>query len=388
MKRVVVRASAALFGLLGLAATPAVAQEACAYTAGSATLPTPGRPFDVEASADGCWLFVTVQRGGGGTRAGVAVYRAAGGAYRLQQVTAVNGSPADLALSADGALMAVAANSFVVLLDVGRMTRGQDKAVIREVSVGEGAGAINAVISRDKALLFVALERRGQVLALDLPALLRPAAGVDPVLGAIPVGQAPVGLAFSPDGARLYATAQIAPAGAGRVARCTSQTGRDIPEGLLSVIDVGRVRADPKTALVAQHRAGCSPVRVAVRANGDAVVTARGEDAVLSFPAADLQSRNAKPAKIRVGDAPVGVAVRDDGQVWVANSARFVGGPGSLSMIAPSGETRTVVSGEFPREVAFLPGGRTVVVTQFGSKALQFVATGPRPDAPDQNGKK
>jgi DNA-binding beta-propeller fold protein YncE len=388
MKRVVVGVLFALFCLVGLSAVPVGAQEACVYTGGSATLRTPGRPFDVEASADGCWLFVTVQRGGEGTRAGVAVYRAVDGAYRLQHVTPVGGSPADLTLSSDGTLMAVAANSLVVLLDVGRMMRGQDKAVIREVAVGEGAGAINAAISRDKTLLFVALERRGQVLALDLPALLRPADGVDPVVGAIPVGQAPVGLAFSPDGARLYATAQIAPAGAGRMARCRAQTGRDIPEGLLNVIDISRVRANPKGALVAQHRAGCTPVRVAVRTNGDAVVTARGEDAVLSCPAAGLEGRDPKPVKTSVGDAPVGVAVRDDGPVWVANSARFVGGAGSLSMIAPSGETRTIPSGEFPREVAFLPGGRTIVATQFGSNALQFVAADEAPDAADQNGKK
>jgi DNA-binding beta-propeller fold protein YncE len=375
MKRVGWGALAAVLGLFGLSALPAAAQEACAYTGGAATLPTPGKPFDVEASADGCWLFVTVQRSGGDTRAGIAVYRAKGGAYRLQYVTPVAGAPAGLTLSRDGALAAVAANSVVSVIDVGRMTRGEDKAVIRRLDLDEGAGAITTAISADNSLLFVALERRGQVLVVDLAAALEPEQGRPLVLGAVPVGQAPVGMAFSPDGSRLYATAQIAPGGRPSI-RCRSQAGANMAEGLLNVIDVARVRADPRRALVAQHPAGCTPVRVAVQANGDAVVTARGQNAVLRFAAATLGARGARPVATAVGDAPVGVAVRADGQVWVANSARFDGGPGSLTRIAPSGETRATPSAEFPREVIYLPGAKTIVVTQFGAAALQFVPAG------------
>jgi len=47
--------------------------------------------------------------------------------------------------------------------------------------------------------------------------------------------------------------------------------------------------------------------------------------------------------------------------------------------VSPSGQVlRTVASGLFPRDLSFLPDGRTLVVAQFESQAIQFVPT----DAP------
>jgi DNA-binding beta-propeller fold protein YncE len=73
----------------------------------------------------------------------------------------------------------------------------------------------------------------------------------------------------------------------------------------------------------------------------------------------------------------VGVVVRPDGrQVWVANSDRFKGGVGSLSMVSPAGGAqRREASGKFPRDIGFLPDGKTLVVAQYDSKAIQFVPT-------------
>jgi hypothetical protein len=63
--------------------------------------------------------------------------------------------------------------------------------------------------------------------------------------------------------------------------------------------------------------------------------------------------------------------------VWVANSDRFsANGNGSRTAVSPGGALlRTVPSGRFPRD---LPDGKTLVVAEFGSQAVQFVPT----DAP------
>jgi DNA-binding beta-propeller fold protein YncE len=367
-------------GLLFLAtvwlcgSAPAAAADACRYTGGSAVMRTPGRPFDVQPTADGCWLFVSLGKAGGDTKAGVATYALKDGKYRLAQVTPLDGGPAGMALSHDGAVLAVTANSAVYLLDVDRLKAGHASPVLRKVDVGDGAGAIAAVMTRDDTTLFVTLERRAQVIALDLAALRQTASAASPLLGAIPTGRAPVGMALSPDGARLYATSQVARPASGYRKRCVTETGQ-VSEGMLSTIDVSGARADIRKAVIAEQAAGCSPVRVAVSAAGEAFVTARGENAVLRFP---VDAKATRAAAIKVGDAPVGVAVRPDGaEVWVANSARFKGGDGSLTRIdARSGETTSTPSGEFPRELDFLPDGKTLVATQFNGLALQFVATG------------
>lgn len=369
-------------GLLALAtfwlvtAAPAAAAETCGYTGGSATLPTPGRPFDVQATADGCWLFVSVARSGSQTQAGVAVYHFANGKYQLRHVTPVEGGPAGMALSHDGAVLAVTANSVVHLLDVNRLQAGKGSPLLRKLDVGDGAGAIAAVMTRDDATLFVSLERRAQVIVLDLAAMRQPAAKGSPLLGAIPTGRAPVGLALSPDGTRLYATSQVSTASPAYRKRCATEGGTVVTEGMLSTIDVAVARTSPRRAVIADRPAGCSPVRVAVSATGEVFVTARGDNAVLRFPA---DGKATRPPSIKVGDAPVGVAVRPDAaEVWIANSARFDGGDGSLTRIdVKTGATTTTSSGPFPRELDFLPDGKTLVATQFNGGVLQFVATGP-----------
>lgn len=361
--------------LLLSAPAPAAAAEACAYTGGSGTVATPGRPFDVQVTADGCWLFVSLVKAGSETRAGVAVYGLTDGKYRLRHVSPLDGGPAGMALSGDGAVLAVTANSAVYLLDVARLQAGKESPVLRKLDVGEGAGAVAAAVTRDDETLFVTLERRAQVIALDLAALRQPGSTASPLIGAIATGRAPVGMALSPDGSRLYATSQIATGAAGARRRCVTETS-ETAEGMLSTIDVARVRGDIRKAVIAERAAGCSPVRVAVAATGETFVTARGDNAVLRFAA---DGKGAQGVAIKVGDAPVGVAVRPDGaQVWVANSARFAGGDGSLTRIdVETGATASTPSGPFPRELDFLPDGKTLVASQFNGQALQFVATGP-----------
>ncbi len=146
------------------------------------------------------------------------------------------------------------------------------------------------------------------------------------------------------------------------------------------MIDVARAGEDPARAMTAMAEAGCGPVRVALSPDGaTAWVTARSDNALLAFPTAELTSLSAKPnvTATEVGSAPVGVAARPDGrQVWVANSDRFKGGAGSLSGVFPAGGAqRHVASGKFPRDIGFLPDGKTLVVAQYDSQAIQFVPT-------------
>jgi DNA-binding beta-propeller fold protein YncE len=370
--------------LMGLAlAGAAQAAAPCPYAAGAATLEVPGRPFMAVASADGCWLFVSLGPGAGkaGGGGGLAVLRNAAGAFRLAGVTPVKNYPGGLAISHDGATLAVATEANVTLFDVARLEAGGTDAQVSTVPVG--AGAIYVAISRDDRLMFVSEERMAQLSVIDLAKART--SGADARIGVVVLARAPVGLALSADGTRLYATSEsvdrkIFPAD------CEPEMGDhgQHPEGMLSVIDVGMAAKDPAKAVVAVRRAGCNPVRVALSADQATVwVTARGEHRLKGFSALGLSgaSTAAPDISVKVGQAPIGIAVRPDGtQVWVADSNRFGHNrPGELTALSPSGKVlRTVATGVFPRDINFLPDGKTLVVAQYESQAVQFVPT----DAP------
>lgn len=371
---------------LGLAIAGGAQAAPCAFTAPAGAVDVPGRPFMAQASADGCWLFVSLgptanKAGGGGA---VAVLRNEGGAFRLAHVAPVKNYPGGLALSHDGKTLVVATEGNVSLFDVGKLEAGEADAQTGALPVG--AGAIYVAISPDDRLLFVSEERLAQLAVLDFAQARTPGASAAGArLGVIVLGRAPVGLAFSADGMRLYATNETV---SNKIfpPSCDPESGNhgQHPEGMLSVIDVGLAAKDPAKAVVAVRKAGCNPVRVALSPDQATVwVTARGDHRLEGFSARALTgaSTAAPDISVKVGPAPIGIAVRPDGaQVWVADSNRFGHNrPGALTEVSPSGQVlRTVATGVFPRDLSFLPDGKTLVVAQFDSQAVQFVRT----DAP------
>jgi DNA-binding beta-propeller fold protein YncE len=373
---------AALAGL-GLAMAGSARAAPCAYTAGAATVELPGRPFMAEASADGCWLFVSMGHLAGDKMGsgGVAVLHNEGGGFRVTHMAPLKDYPGGLAVSHDGKTLAVATEASVAILDIAKLEAGDAAALT--ATLPAGTGAIYLAISRDDRLLFVSEERRSRISVLDF-AKAR-GSGEKAELGVIQVGRAPVGLALSTDGARLYATSESI----GKevfAAECQPEGGqeRQHPEGVLTVIDVAAAGKDPAKSVLGVRKAGCNPVRVALSPDEATVwVTARGENRLEGFTARKLggASTAAPDISVKVGAAPIGLAVRPDGkQIWVADSNRFGhNGPGELTAVSPAGQVlRTVPSGVFPRDIRFLPDGKTLVVAEYDSRAVQFVPT----DAP------
>jgi DNA-binding beta-propeller fold protein YncE len=88
-----------------------------------------------------------------------------------------------------------------------------------------------------------------------------------------------------------------------------------------------------------------------------------------------------KSVSIAVGRSPVGLAIRPDGtQLWVANSDRFASAAGSLTLVTPANprEARPAGSfnvGAFPRDLRFMPDGRTLVIALFGEQAVMVHPT-------------
>ena len=77
----------------------------------------------------------------------------------------------------------------------------------------------------------------------DLQAALADGFASSDFVGTIPLGEAPVGMAFAPDGRYLYATSEVAGPGA--------------TQGALSVIDLALAETVPQVSVRSTVTAGC-----------------------------------------------------------------------------------------------------------------------------------
>jgi DNA-binding beta-propeller fold protein YncE len=234
-----------------------------------------------------------------------------------------------------------------------------------------GNGAIETIASPDGHYVFISLEGSGDLAVFNLEEALANGFSSKDFVGTVPLGEAPVGLAVSPNGRYLYATSEGS-AVPGRV------------DGTLTTINLRMAEQTPSRAVVSTVQAGCDPVRV-VADRSWVYVTAREGDELLAFSASSLVSD--PPAALRndvqVGEAPVGVAlVRRDRNLVVADSNRFgaAGMHANLAVVRiEANGTLTLEgylpAGSFPRDMAVSPDGKTVIVANYGSGQVETVNT-------------
>jgi len=369
----------------------------------AAMLPVSGSPFGV-ATAGGRWAFVAVT----GPRAGspsIVVLRLDGSrAPALVRSIPVPGMPLGATITPDGKYLLAADNAGVAVLSVTRAESGAPGAVLGTLSApggtsggasgGPQGGAIEVAASPDGRFAFVTLEDSQQAAVFNLGAAVSRGFGPADYVGSIPLELAPVGITVSPDGRWLYATSEVATRGTG----APGAPGGPSSAGTLTVIDLRRAETDPAASVVATVDAGCQPVRVTTAAEGTQVwVTARASDELLCFAAARLVSdpKRALVASVRVGEAPVGLAVvRGGSLVVVADSNRF-GASGATSdldvvNVAAALAGRPAVVGHiraglFPRDMTLAPDG-TLLVSNFDSGQVEAVDVETVPGAPGAAG--
>jgi DNA-binding beta-propeller fold protein YncE len=352
----------------------------------------PSEPFGVVTA--GRWAFVGFTGSGsvGVFRAGVFRAGVTAASTTLVRQVVVGGGPSGEALTPDGHyLLAADEGGGAAVISVSRAEQGGAGALVGTLGSLAAGGAIEAAASPDGRFAFVSLEDTASIAVFNLSRALARGFGPSDLVGTIPVGIAPVGLAVSPDGRWLYATSEVA----GPVplaARSGHLAPKEVPQpvqgaqGTLTVISLRRAETDPAHAVVSTVDAGCSPVRVITSADGGVVwVTARESDSLLGFSAGRLRTDPARAlvARVEVGEAPVGLALVDGGtRIVVADSNRFSanGAAASLAVVGVAAALagRPALLGYietfgFPREMAAEPGGRVLLVTDFSSQWLQAV---------------
>jgi DNA-binding beta-propeller fold protein YncE len=333
------------------------------------TLTVRSRPFMALASVDGATLFVSSQHGNGGA---ITTFRAGPAGFERSGVTLLRAPALGIAFVPDGSTLVVANDSGVALLDARALAAGTspDPRYVDD----PGAQIIAVTVSRDGRYAFASEE-----LTQEL-AVIKIAESGSAIVGRVRLDGAPVGMAVSADGSRLYVTSESA-------APFASERGCRIGRhGTLSTIDTARAETDPTHAKIARNEIGCSPVRVQLSPGGDiAWVTLRGEDHVAAYATADLQTDGSpKPrAIVPTGSAPVGIAFARHGSLAiVANSARFETMPNASTFSVFSTDA-ALANGTasptsypakvFPREVTVSSDESNIFLTDYASDAVQVI---------------
>jgi DNA-binding beta-propeller fold protein YncE len=332
-------------------------------------------PFGIVVTPDGRWAFAALGSSVEVYRIGSSLAPVPVRAIRVPATTAAPAAALGETLTPDARYLLVATGTGAAVLSVARAEQGDPDALLGTLSDPvSGGGAIEVAVSPDGDYAFVTEEDAMQAAVFNLHRALTQGFSGQDLVGEIPLGHSPVGLAVSPDGHWLYATSEVAPGQRGNT-------------GTLTVISMARAQTDPAGSVAVTVTAGCNPVRVITSADGrDIWVTARASDDLLCFSASALRANPAHAllAVVRVGEAPVGLRlVRNGTLIVVADSNRFVvrGATADLSVVnvaaalaARPAVLGSIPAGLFPREMALVPGGRQLLVTNYASGQLEAVS--------------
>jgi DNA-binding beta-propeller fold protein YncE len=324
-----------------------------------------GRPFDV-ATAPGGYAFTSVGNG-------ITVLRLSAAPPAILWTSQLPHAQGE-AITPDRQYLAVADGSGIDLFRVQHLEQGPATPIGSLVSPGD-KHAVEVALTPDGRFAFVTFQGTAHVGVFSLQRALRAGFGPADLVGTIPVGAQPVGVAVSADGRYAYVTSRV------RGAPATA------PGGVVNVIDVGKAEQHPASSVIQTVAAGCQPARVIPAPDGQHVwVSAAGANSLAAFSAAKLVSdpRHALVATVAVGSQPLGLAFVDHGtRILVADSNRDqpAGGSPDLAVVDPArvlagqpGLLGYLSSGMTPRQLSLEPNGRRVLVTDTDSAQLQEIS--------------
>jgi DNA-binding beta-propeller fold protein YncE/tRNA A-37 threonylcarbamoyl transferase component Bud32 len=307
-----------------------------------------GQPFGLGVTPDGQYSFVS-------TGSGLAILRndSSTGPVLLRTIAA--GADGEVAVTPDGRFAVAAAGSGAVVVNVSDAVAGQ--AVVATLSSRTGKGPDAVLVTAD-GYAFVTMQKTDEVAVFKLAR----ATGSGDFIGFVPTGKQPVGLTAA--GSTLYVT--------------------NLKGNTITLVDLNKAKSSPAASVLATVPVGCGPARALVSPDGKVLwVTSRLSNTLLGFSMPRLRSDpgHALIAKVAVGAQPIGEAFIDRGAKIVVGDSNLGAPTGPASNLAVISTARAlarkpallgyVPTGEVPRRMTVLPGGKRLLVTESYSHELQ-----------------
>ncbi len=321
---------------------------------------TGGQPFDVAAVSG--FAFVSIVNG-------VAVLSTSQPVPQLVRTAPMKHAQGE-ALTPDGQYLLVSSGNGLAVFRVSDLENGAANPVGTLSSPGQ-EHAVEVAVTPDGHYALVTYQNTSNVGVFNLHRALHKGFSPADLVGLIPVGPQPIGVAVAPNGGLAYVTSQP---------RQASASGN----GVVNVISVAKAETRPAASVIKTVSAGCKPSRVVVSADGQQLwVTAGGSNALLGFSAPKLLSDpgHALLARVPIGPLPLGLMIINHGsRIVVADSDRD-NQPGvspSLAVVdvgkALAGQPALLgyaQTGTTPRQFAMVPNGSTLLVTNTNSGQLE-----------------
>jgi DNA-binding beta-propeller fold protein YncE len=345
----------------------------------------PGRPFFGLATADGCWIFVSMQQGRPALQSGVAVVRRTGGKLTLERVVPL-GNSVGMVMTNDGKLLLVTNGDYVDFLDIERLKSGQGDPKVGRIFGGEGVNETNVNVTADDRYMFVSDHAIPKETAsvYRLEDARKANFKGDFKVGSLKAGREVLAIVNAPDNRHVYIVSEQATSDSTWPKACPQNVPGKLPlEGIVNVIDVEKAKKDPANSIVSRIKTGCVATRLTLSPKGDrAYVTARADNALVVLDTTKFLSdpENAKIATVPVGTRPTGSTLMDGGSKIIVSN---IGNPEqdeSLTVIDATKVTSgagavigTIPVGRGPRDATLMRDGKTLFVPNFDSAMLQVI---------------
>ncbi|MDX6336670.1 MAG: hypothetical protein QOG05_4010 [Streptosporangiaceae bacterium] len=326
---------------------------------------TGGHPFDVETVPG--FAFVS------GAGNGLAVMNTSKSVPSFMWSSTLSHAQGE-ALTPDRRYLVVTGGSGITVFQVSSLEQQAGASPVGSLMRPGQQHAEDVAITPDGRYAFVTFQESAHVGVFNLQQALRSGFGAAAVVGLIPVGPQPIGIAMAPDGKHAYVASDLAN---------PSTPGA----GVLNVIDVPKAEKHPGSSSVAKMiPAGCKPNRVVLTNGGQNLwVTAVGSNALLGFSTAKLLSDpgHSLIARVAVGSSPLGLAALNHGSRLVVADSNRDGGAGAEANLAVVSTAKALAghkalvgylqSGLQPRQFAVVSHGGPLLVTNTKSSQVQAV---------------
>jgi DNA-binding beta-propeller fold protein YncE len=348
----------------------------------------PLHPLMVATLRRSCALLITLSDGGEPAKGAIGVLKPGQEKLALASVLNLPSEPVGIALTTDESIAAVAGSSRVYFIDAGELLAGHTNAILGTAEYDKSPGTVSVALTRDERFLFASDEEAGTVTIIDFAAARASRFATAPVRARVTVDWSPTVLKMAADGKHVLLPVEAVRRKSKPPILCPGEPGGEAvnPVGAILSIKIAQALNSPATLEPSRSYAGCSPVRLELSKDGrTAFVTSREENVLRVMDVGMMLhgEPDAVIAKVPVGPAPIGLALADhDRLVLVSNSNRWAKEQTqqTVTLIDTAGRHRrkpvvlgTIPVGVFPRDIAISRDGRTILVSNFGSRSLTLL---------------
>ncbi|KAK6085959.1 hypothetical protein SCUP234_01358 [Seiridium cupressi] len=287
----------------------------------------------------------------------------------------------ELTLSHDRQNLYVATGYGAVIIDVVRAIQGRNDSIVGLLSSDGyvGRSAIELSITPNDQYIFISQEfgsnnshNRGAIEVFNVTRL-DDGTVISSWRGFIALpGYATVGQQFSKDYTKLFVTSELN----------STTSSPNTTSGVISVLDVAKLKHTPGKSLITKVSSGCRPVRC--RLDGDRLwVSERDINHLTVFDAEKLANNDTTDlllATVNTGTSPIGLAVvgqyvltADSNRFSYANATTGITVVDSILALAGQVDFPQIPTGAFPRSLALSPNGKTLLVSEFGTGNIRAI---------------